>query len=161
MSQEISRRSFLTLVGAVTVKATQPVCLAAPGTLTPLLTAPLQSSGATPTSPVVVRGNARFQILSPSVVRMEYGPTGHFIDALSVSVLDRSWPACPYAARDVNGWVEITTSKMLLKYKLESGEFTAENLTITWSDTDGVACLETRRSGRQEFGRRARRHADT
>jgi hypothetical protein len=86
MSQEISRRSFLTLAGTVAFKATQPVRLGAPGTLTPLLTSLLQSSGATPTSPVVVRANARFQILSPSVLRMEYAPAGHFIDALSVSV---------------------------------------------------------------------------
>jgi alpha-glucosidase (family GH31 glycosyl hydrolase) len=69
---------------------------------------------------------------------MEYAPTGHFVDALSVSVLNRNWPPCPYTARDSNGWVEISTSEMLLKYKLESGAFTAENLTITWSDKAGA-----------------------
>src|SRR5437870_121925 len=39
----------------------------------------------------VVAGKVRFQLLTPSVVRMEYSPTGNFIDAPSTAVLKRAW----------------------------------------------------------------------
>ena len=102
------------------------------GRMVQLLQASTLQSSAAKASPVVVRGNARFQILSPSVVRMEYVPAGHFTDALSVAVVNRSWPACPFEVRDDDGWVEIVTSKMRVRYKLDSGKFTAENLTVRW-----------------------------
>jgi len=88
-------------------------------------------------SPVVVRGNARFQILSPSVVRMEYARTGDFIDALSVAVVNRSWLACPFDVRDDNGWVDIATSAMRVPYRANSGKFTADNLAVHWKDGEG------------------------
>lgn len=136
MSRKISRRSFLALAGAATVKVTRQVS-GAPAALRPI-PAPLFQSAEAASSSAVVRGNARFTILASGVVRMEYAPSGRFIDALSVSVLNRSWPACRFTARDVNGWVEIETSKMALRYKLESGAFTAENLILTWTDTAGT-----------------------
>jgi len=80
---------------------------------------------------------------------------------LSVSVLNRGWPACPYTARDLNGWVEIATSEMLLKYKLESGAFTAENLTITWTDKAGAHAWKPGAVDDKNFGGRARRHCGT
>ena len=67
---------------------------------------------------------------------MEYAPAGDFVDALSVAVLNRSWPACPFEVHDLNGWVEISTSKMRLKYKLDSGNFGPENLGVSWKDAE-------------------------
>ncbi len=135
MFREISRRNFLAIASAATVTATHRVNGATVAVNTVLNSFFLSPEA--PSSQLVIRGNARFQILAPGVVRMEYSPTGHFVDALSVAVLNRNWPVCPFTARDVNGWLEIETSKMVLKYKLESGAFTPENLILTWTDTVG------------------------
>jgi len=52
-------------------------------------------------------------------------------------VLNRHWPACPFDMHGVDGRVEITTSKMRVKYKLDSGKFGAENLAVSWKDSGG------------------------
>jgi alpha-glucosidase (family GH31 glycosyl hydrolase) len=64
---------------------------------------------------------------------MEYAPNGHFIDLPSVAVLNRDWPACAYAAHDPNGWLELSTQQLRLKYQLGSGPFRSENMVITWN----------------------------
>lgn len=131
MKSELTRRNFLNAVGAVGAVTVVPAPMAQ------LLRASrLNPSEAVPASSVV-RGNARFQILSSGVVRMEYAPTGRFVDATSVAVLNRSWPACPYTAHDVNGWLEIATEQLRLRYQLGSGAFGKENLVVTWQDDDG------------------------
>ena len=131
MADDLSRRSFLTMVGAASAMTLSR------GRMVQLLQASTLQSSIAKASPVVVRGNGRFQILSPSVMRMEYVPTGHFIDAPSVAVLNRSWPACPFDVRDDNGWLEIATSGMRVRYKADSGKFTPENLAVRWKDPDG------------------------
>jgi alpha-glucosidase (family GH31 glycosyl hydrolase) len=85
----------------------------------------------------IVRGNARFQVLSPTLVRMEYSPTAHFIDEPSVAASDRSDMSDSSDQSDIrekDGWLTINTGKMTLSYKLNSGPFTAENLKIKWDD---------------------------
>jgi alpha-glucosidase (family GH31 glycosyl hydrolase) len=85
----------------------------------------------------LVEGKARFQVLTPNLVRMEYSLGGKFIDEASVSVLERDWPPVPYQRRQVEGWVEIETGKMTVRYRLGSGPFTAENLRVLWRDEQG------------------------
>ena len=130
LSTECSRRNFLALLGT----ASSVYGKTSPGTL--LSTVTEERSSALP-SAAVVRGNVRFQILSPTVMRMEYVPAGHFIDAPSVSLVNRNWPACPVQVHDAGGWVDITTNKMRVKYKLDSGKFEAGNLAVSWKDADG------------------------
>ena len=38
----------------------------------------------------VVSGNARFQVLSPTLIRTEYAPTGRFTDADTFNVIGRA-----------------------------------------------------------------------
>ena len=99
--------------------------------------------GANASADSLVRGNARFQVLSPTLIRMEYSPTAHFIDEPSVAASDRSDPSDPSDTKttEKDGWLTINTGKMTLSYKLgplrflgDSGPFTAENLKITWDD---------------------------
>lgn len=88
----------------------------------------------------IISTNVRFQILSESVIRMEYSPTGAFEDAPTVSVLNRDdWQDVPLKSRSTDGWLEIDTGKMRLRYKINSGSFTAENLVITWDGPHGEA----------------------
>ena len=69
----------------------------------------------------VVDGQVRFQMLTPSEVRMEFSRAAHFCDAPSVSVLKRDWPSVDVQTRREAGWLEIDTGSMILRYRLGSG----------------------------------------
>jgi alpha-glucosidase (family GH31 glycosyl hydrolase) len=86
---------------------------------------------------VVIRGGARFEVLSQSVFRMEYSHDRKFVDAPSVAVQNRNWGAPEFHTADSGGWLEISTRKMKLRYRLGSGAFAPENLLISWSDEQG------------------------
>jgi alpha-glucosidase (family GH31 glycosyl hydrolase) len=85
----------------------------------------------------VVEGETRFQVLAPNLVRMEYSPGGKFIDEPSVSVLKRDWPKVSFQASHANGWLEIKTDRMIVRYRSGTGPFTAQNLQMIWKDGDG------------------------
>ena len=75
------------------------------------------SSGCAEASQVVnrsvVSGNARFQVLSPMLVRMEYSPGGKFADEPTVSVINRDdWPAASFHSEVADGWQSVSTDKM-------------------------------------------------
>ncbi len=89
--------------------------------------------------PTFVRGPARFEVLDAALVRLEYSPTGVFVDAPSVSVINRDrWPQPRVDTREANGWLSIKTAVLELRYKLDSGPFTNNNLLIEWSDPAGL-----------------------
>ncbi|HVX04229.1 MAG TPA: TIM-barrel domain-containing protein, partial [Rhodanobacteraceae bacterium] len=80
----------------------------------------------------VPAGNARFEFLTPSLVRMEYSPTGHFTDAPTAVVMKRDWPHVHVDTKTENGWVIASTGTMTLRYRLHSGAFDAANLQVQW-----------------------------
>ncbi|MCL5098542.1 MAG: DUF4968 domain-containing protein, partial [Candidatus Omnitrophica bacterium] len=102
------------------------------GFILALLTASTLISGTHAAS--VVRDNARFQVLTPSLIRMEYSPTARFTDDQTVSVLGRDWPETAFEVREEEGWLSIVTPKMTIRYQTGSGPFTAANLQILWND---------------------------
>jgi hypothetical protein len=75
----------------------------------------------------VVAGDARFEVLAPDVIRLEYSPTGSFLDQPTFNVLDRDFTVPPYKVRRDGGWLTITTSGMILRYRLGSGAFSTAN----------------------------------
>ncbi|GAB2573805.1 DUF5110 domain-containing protein [Dyella jejuensis] len=81
----------------------------------------------------VVAGDARFEFLTPSLVRMEYAPTGTFADAPTAVVQKRDWPAVPVHSAKENGWLVASTSAMTLRYRLNTGPFSADNLKVSWN----------------------------
>ena len=86
----------------------------------------------------IVRGNVRFQVLSPNLVRMEYSPTSRFVDEASTAVVGRdNWPEVAAQVEKHAGWLNISTGKLTASYKLGSGPFSDANLRITWSDKSG------------------------
>jgi Glycosyl hydrolases family 31 TIM-barrel domain/Glycosyl hydrolase family 31 C-terminal domain/Domain of unknown function (DUF5110) len=85
----------------------------------------------------ITAGNARFEFLTPSLVRMEYSPQGRFIDAPTAVVQKRDWPAVAVTRARSGGWLTLTTPAMLLRYKLGSGSFTAANLVVLWRAPSG------------------------
>ena len=79
----------------------------------------------------IVRGNVRFQVLSPNLVRMEYSPTSHFVDDASMAVVGRdNWPGVAAQVEERDGWLNISTGKLTASYKLDSGPFSDANLRI-------------------------------
>jgi alpha-glucosidase (family GH31 glycosyl hydrolase) len=88
--------------------------------------APLQATDAPVTS-----GNARFTVLTPRTIRMEYSPDARFEDAPSLVFATRD--GAPDAKAQVShekGWLVIRTGVLTLRYKEGSGAFTADNLAI-------------------------------
>ncbi|HKI44593.1 MAG TPA: TIM-barrel domain-containing protein, partial [Balneolales bacterium] len=97
----------------------------------------LFSCSRTKSGSTVIAGNARFEFLTPSLVRMEYSPSGQFLDAPTAVIQKRKWPAVKVESTKKSGWLTAITGQMRLRYKLNSGSFKADNLTITWHDTTG------------------------
>jgi alpha-glucosidase (family GH31 glycosyl hydrolase) len=87
----------------------------------------------------VVAGDARFEFLTPSLVRMEYSPSGQFVDAPTAVVQKREWPAVAVATSQESGWLVVKTSAVTMRYRLRSGPFTASNLTVNWNGPAGGA----------------------
>lgn len=77
-------------------------------------------------------GDARFEFLTPSLVRIEYSPSGHFVDVPTAVVVKRDWPNVAVTRRTESGWLVVSTGAMTLRYHLHSGAFTAANLRVGW-----------------------------
>jgi hypothetical protein len=85
----------------------------------------------------LVEGNARFQVLAPNLVRMEYSPERKFTDEASVAVLNRSWPETPFQVAKTSGWLEIKAEKLTVRYHSGTGPFSAQNMQVIWNEPDG------------------------
>lgn len=87
---------------------------------------------------VVTQGNVRFHALTQTLVRMEYSPTAKFVDEPSVAAINRDdWPVVALDSKTEDGWLVMSTDKMVVRYKADSGAFLPENLRVTWQDKSG------------------------
>ncbi len=75
--------------------------------------------------------HVRFTVISDGALRLEYAPDGKFVDNKSLIAVNRQYPRVEYNLKKRGGWIEITTSKMKMRYKKNSGKFTDQNLVIT------------------------------
>jgi alpha-glucosidase (family GH31 glycosyl hydrolase) len=91
---------------------------------------------------VIIAGNARFTVLTPQLIRIEWSPTKQFEDHASMVFLNRRLPVPKFTKSSENGWLILTTDKLTLKYKPSAKEFNSQNLsvyfeldgkTITWT----------------------------
>jgi hypothetical protein len=79
----------------------------------------------------VTSGNARFQVLSPTLIRTEYAEGGRFTDAGTFNVVGRkAFSPVRFTQRTQKGWLTIDTGAVTLRYKVGSGPFTADNLDV-------------------------------
>lgn len=79
----------------------------------------------------VTAGNARFQVLSPTLIRTEYAGDGRFTDAATFNAVGRgAFTPPPFTSTTANGVLTIRTSATTLTYKLDSGPFDSGNLQI-------------------------------
>lgn len=82
---------------------------------------------------VVISGQARFTILTPQLIRLEWAVDGKFEDHASLVFINRQMPVPSFKRSEKKGWLTIDTGKLVLRYKQKSGVFTAENLRVTFS----------------------------
>jgi alpha-glucosidase (family GH31 glycosyl hydrolase) len=81
---------------------------------------------------IVTSGNARFTILTSRLLRMEWAADGSFEDHASLVFLNRRLPVPAFSIRRDNGWLEVTTEHLSVRYKEHGGRFSAENLLISF-----------------------------
>ena len=92
------------------------------------------SEGATPLlapaqpGSVVVVGDARFSVLTPSLIRMEYSPSGRFRDQATQVVINRDFPVPEFSVSQQDGRLEIRTDKLRLTYR--GGPFGPSTLSV-------------------------------
>jgi alpha-glucosidase (family GH31 glycosyl hydrolase) len=85
---------------------------------------------------VVTVGNARFTVLTPQLIRMEWSADGHFEDHASFVFLNRRLPVPKFEMTEKYGSHSMTlkTSALMVRYTPSGdGHFTADNLSITFT----------------------------
>jgi len=79
---------------------------------------------------IVVSGNARFTVLTPHIIRMEWSEDGVFEDHTSLTFVNRNLSVPKFEKKEADGYLQINTESMIIKYKLNSGKFNIDNLSI-------------------------------
>jgi len=87
---------------------------------------------------IVISDNVRFTVLTPGLIRMEWSEDGVFEDQASLVFVNRNLPVPEFRKQEKDGWIKIETEKYKLKYKLNGGGFSTDNLQIEFN-VDGVA----------------------
>jgi hypothetical protein len=85
------------------------------------------ANGTAAAKATVISGDARFEVLTPEVIRMEYSPSGSFLNDPTFDILDRNFTVPAYTSNVSGGWLTITTSQLALRFQVGSGPFTAVN----------------------------------
>jgi alpha-glucosidase (family GH31 glycosyl hydrolase) len=80
---------------------------------------------------IITVGNARFTVLTPQMIRMEWSRDKKFTDDPSQVFLNRRLPAPAFTQQTNNGKVVITTGSLLLEYTITADSFSAGNLKIS------------------------------
>ncbi len=97
-----------------------------------LVMAPVRGADFVQAGNQVTCGQARFDVLSTTLIRMQYGS---FTDAPTAIVTNRSMSTKQFKTSEKNGWLQISTPKVLLRYRVGSGNFNSENLRAVWQDS--------------------------
>ena len=96
------------------------------------LALPAQAAAAPPA--VVRDGNARFEVLSPTLIRLEYSAAGRFEDGPTLTALHRRLHGTPFETSVEGATRVIRTAKAVLRYRRGSGPFGPGNLTLVLND---------------------------
>jgi hypothetical protein len=123
--QTVPTRCSAAMIGLVTAAAVVVAVPSAPAAAAPV---------------AVTDGSARFEVLTPTLIRLEYAGDGAFADATTFNAVSRSFTPPAYTTTvTADGYREIRTSALTLRYKQNSGPFTASNLSMAISTTGVTA----------------------
>ena len=78
----------------------------------------------------VTAGNARFTVLTPRMIRMEYSPNGQFEDNKTLTIVNRQLPVPKFAVKQSAKKTEIKTDALTLTYRPDGEPFNAKNLSV-------------------------------
>ena len=85
---------------------------------------------------VVLSGHARFTVLTPQMIRVQYSDKGLFEDRATFAVVNRRLPVPRFTVSEKDGYLFIKTSAMTLRYRknapLTKAEHNGDNLQITF-----------------------------
>ena len=81
---------------------------------------------------VVTSGNARFTVLTPQLIRMEWSADGQFEDRATLPVVNRETPVPDFKVRESKSKLTITTPALTLTY-LKNGKFSDKNLKAVFT----------------------------
>jgi alpha-glucosidase len=79
---------------------------------------------------IVTIGNARFTVLTPQLIRMEWSENSQFEDHASFVFINRRLPVPRFQRESENGWLVLHTDALVLRYKEGTGSFTSDNLHV-------------------------------
>ncbi len=82
---------------------------------------------------VITVGHARFTILTPQLVRLEWSPDTKFVDYASFVFVNRKLPVPHFVRSSAGDTVVIRTDSLEIRYVATEGKFTGSNMTITFS----------------------------
>jgi LPXTG-motif cell wall-anchored protein len=86
----------------------------------------------------VTSGDARFQVLSPTLIRTEFAGDGDFTDEATFNAIGRAdFGPADFTSTTVDGWLTIATDEMTVRYLEGSGDFTPQNLQVTLTTDSG------------------------
>jgi hypothetical protein len=83
----------------------------------------------------VREGHLRVQVLSPTMLRLEYAADDHFEDRPTFNAVDRSPGRTWFRATTTGGELRVRTSAVTLHYRLDSGPVTAANTALDLGGT--------------------------
>ena len=95
-------------------------------------------AAAAPDARTVVSGEARFQVLSPTLIRTEYAGDGQFTDQGTFNVVGRDdFAPTPFTKTVQDGWLTLDTGSMTVQYRQGTGDFSQDNLRVTLKTSAG------------------------
>ncbi len=80
----------------------------------------------------VVSGQARFTVLTPNLVRLEWAADRQFENRASHLVINRRLPVPQFTTSTREGRLVVQTEGLTLEYREDSGKFTSDNLRISF-----------------------------
>ena len=69
-------------------------------------------------SAVITSGKARFTVLTPEMIRIQYSDRNLFEDRATFAIINRRLPVPQFSTSEQDGWLTIKTSALTLKYRI-------------------------------------------
>lgn len=100
------------------------------GQTAPSLQTEQQTNPLADTKAVVVVGHARFTVLTPAMIRMEWSADDRFEDRASFAFVNRRLDVPEFTTTRDGDWSVIKTNELTLRYRADGGRFAKDNLSV-------------------------------